>query len=213
MRAILLARATITSMGGLRLSMRASQDPPVDSLPRRPPHNGARPDDEQAAQGSFAHLRGLAKLLLAAGRSLQRCESEPGGKVTSSLEGLCRWRQCCECRRGDRTNSRNGHQTPCDLVLFGAACDLGVQEPIRSSSDAQRLDEHAKDWTCDAPGKASPDPPHASDQLGHVAGPCATTIPNSARWPRTALMIWVRWRTRRSRVRNTMAAACCSPRS
>src|SRR5215217_5652556 len=36
-------------------------------------------------------------------------------------------------------------------------------------------------------------------------------MPNSAKWPLRALMAWVRWRTRKSRVRNTTAAACaCS---
>src|SRR5215217_3212935 len=38
--------------------------------------------------------------------------------------------------------------------------------------------------------------------------PLAAITPNSVKWPRSALMAWVRWRTRRSRVRNTMAAAC-----
>jgi len=37
-----------------------------------------------------------------------------------------------------------------------------------------------------------------------------TTIPNSARWPRSALIICVRWRTNRSRVRKTVAEACAS---
>jgi hypothetical protein len=38
----------------------------------------------------------------------------------------------------------------------------------------------------------------------------ATTKPNSARWPRTALMICVRWRTSISGVRNTTAALCAA---
>jgi hypothetical protein len=42
-------------------------------------------------------------------------------------------------------------------------------------------------------------------------GPLAAITPNSAKWPRSALMACVRWRTSRSRVRNTTAAACIDP--
>ena len=41
------------------------------------------------------------------------------------------------------------------------------------------------------------------------ATPLGATQPYSARWPRIALMAWVRWRTSRSRVRNTRPLACC----
>src|SRR3712207_7828850 len=41
-------------------------------------------------------------------------------------------------------------------------------------------------------------------------GPVAAITPDSVKWPRSALMAWVRWRTSRSRVRNTTAAACVS---
>ena len=37
--------------------------------------------------------------------------------------------------------------------------------------------------------------------------PRAATNPNSARFPRSALIVWVRWRTKRSRVRNSIAPA------
>ena len=34
--------------------------------------------------------------------------------------------------------------------------------------------------------------------------------PYSAKWPRRALIVWVFYRMKRSRVRNAMPAACCS---
>ena len=44
-------------------------------------------------------------------------------------------------------------------------------------------------------------PPNALDELGNPRAPCGAMIPNSAQWPRTALISLVRWRTRSSRVR------------
>jgi len=43
-----------------------------------------------------------------------------------------------------------------------------------------------------------------------VSGSGAATSASSARWPRIALIVWIRWQTTRSRTRNTVAAACCS---
>ena len=42
------------------------------------------------------------------------------------------------------------------------------------------------------------------------AVPRGATQPYSVKWPRIALISWVRWRTSRSRARNTTAQACAS---
>ena len=47
-------------------------------------------------------------------------------------------------------------------------------------------------------------------QAVDMSGPLAATTPNSARWPRSALIVWVRWRTNRSRVLNSIPRPCCS---
>jgi hypothetical protein len=50
-------------------------------------YHGARSDDTQALQGSLAHLRCCAELLLSAGGALQWCQPQSGGKVATPFEG------------------------------------------------------------------------------------------------------------------------------
>lgn len=121
MRAILLAKATITSMRGLRASMRASQDP------GGAPHHGACPDDQQAPYRPLAHLRGRAKPLFAARGFLQRREPHPGSEVPSFAEAFCRGRQRDDRRGCDQTDARDGRQAPGDLIFLGAFDDLYVK--------------------------------------------------------------------------------------
>src|SRR3954468_19428728 len=52
-----------------------------------PAQDGTRADNQQAAQGSFAHLRGRTQLLLAAGRMLEGGQPHPeGGEIAASLQ-------------------------------------------------------------------------------------------------------------------------------
>src|SRR6476660_7740856 len=60
-------------------------------------YDGATANDEQASERAFAHLGYCAELLLTARRSLERCETQPGGKVAALGKTLC-WR----CSGGDR---------------------------------------------------------------------------------------------------------------
>ena len=50
----------------------------------------------------------------------------------------------------------------------------------------------------------------AAASLLTCAMPVGAITPYSARCPRNALTVWVRWRTRSSRVRYAIAAACCA---
>src|SRR5215211_7515680 len=50
----------------------------------------------------------------------------------------------------------------------------------------------------------------APDECQGVGDALGMAMPNSARSPRSMLTSWVRWRTRRSRVRCSANAACCS---
>ena len=53
-----------------------------------------------------------AELLLAAGRSLQRRQPNPGGEVAALAEGLRRGASASMRGRGDRTDAGDGHQPP-----------------------------------------------------------------------------------------------------
>ena len=67
MRAILLARATVTSIFGLRASICASHDPLWCPVSAGLLYDCARPDDQQAPDRPFAAFRDGTELLLAAG--------------------------------------------------------------------------------------------------------------------------------------------------
>ena len=145
MRAILLASATRTSIGGLRATMRAIHDPAGAPLRATQSKTAVRADDQQAAQRSLAHLRGGAQLLLAAGRMLQRREPDPGGKVPAALERLSRWRKGRQSHCGDRADSRNGHQPPRRLILLALSATSRSRRAICSSKPMERLDQHLQD--------------------------------------------------------------------
>ena len=91
MQAILLARATVTSIFGLRANLCASHDPL--GAPRRAgrSNHSARPNDQQAADRPFTAFRNGTELLLAAGRFLQRRQSEPSREIAPGRKPFGRW--------------------------------------------------------------------------------------------------------------------------
>src|SRR3954454_19970418 len=101
MRAVLLARATVTSIRGLRASIRASHDP--SAAPRWLAHRttalAPRMSRRRMVRSpifEMAPLRDGPQFALAAGRLLQRRQPEPGGEVPPGAEALRRRHQ-----RGD----------------------------------------------------------------------------------------------------------------
>ena len=153
-----------------------------------------------------------AKLLLAAGRSLQRREAEPGGKVATLGEGLGR-----RGEGGDRGGGRSGRcqgwssagviPHPRGRVARSPCRDRRSCRPARRAGRAS-----LGTWTGPHRGSelAISSSSSRSASIATCDGPLGATQPYSVRWPRIALMSWVRCRTSRSRVRNTRAAACCS---
>src|SRR5215211_7130648 len=119
MRAVLLARATVTSIRGLRGSRRATL--------AGPPHHGAGAQDEQAADGPLAHLRDGPELALAAGRLLQRRQPEPGGEVPPGAEALRRRHQGGDRGSRDGADAGDRHEPPRHGVGLGAPGDLSIQ--------------------------------------------------------------------------------------
>src|SRR6202047_2035294 len=127
MRAILLARATVTSIFGLRANIWASHDPLGAPTPAGLLNHGTRPNDQQAPDRPFAAFRDGAELLLAAGGFLQRGQPEPGRKVTACRKPLRGRHQRCNCRRGNWPHARYRHQPMCGRVGLGAPVDLSIK--------------------------------------------------------------------------------------
>ncbi|MHC2255604.1 hypothetical protein ACVILK_005296 [Bradyrhizobium embrapense] len=208
MRAVLLAKATITSMGGLRSSIRERQGSVIDPFRMAQRTVALAPMISGRRNVRSAHPRCLPELLPAARGALQRREAEPCRKIATSLEGLSRWRQRGKCCSGDRSYTGNGHQAR------SSASSRARRAISRSSTATLASSDRSCSTSRNRIGRAASGIVEsfsiAATSLVTWKSPCATTSPNSARCPRIALMIWVRWRTTRSRTRNTMAAACCS---
>jgi hypothetical protein len=79
--------------------------------------DGAGPDGQQPPKRSLAHPGDRAQLLLTAGGSLPRRQSQPGGEVTTALEGFMGRCERDQSRRRDRSYARDGHQSACDRVV------------------------------------------------------------------------------------------------
>ena len=125
-RAILLAKATVTSIFGLRASICASQDPA--GAPRRGlPDHRAGPEDQQAANGPLSSFRDGAELLLSASRFLEWRQPQPSGEIASGSEAPGRRHKCRDCGGSNRTYARDRHQSPRDRVCRRAPVDFTIQ--------------------------------------------------------------------------------------
>src|SRR6516225_11138923 len=102
MRAILLARATVTSI--FRLASQHLRKPRALGCPAPAGllNHRTRPNDQQAADGPFTAFRNGTEILLAAGRFLQWRQSEPGREIASGREPLSGGHERSDCRRGNR---------------------------------------------------------------------------------------------------------------
>jgi hypothetical protein len=157
MRAILLAKATRTSIGGLQVSMRAIHEPA--GAPAGAPGRAAQRRTvlapiisrrrRQAAQSSLAHLRGRPQLLLAARRMLERGQPHPGGKVPPAPEGLRRGCQGRQGDRGHRADPGDGHKPMRRFVRLGPLDDLTVQKRDLRVQPMKRVDQDLEDRSGD----------------------------------------------------------------
>lgn len=83
MRALLLAKAPMTSIGGLRATIRPSHEPAC--MPLRPAQRttALAAMMEQSLQRSLAHTEGPPQALLTTWRALYRRQPDPGGEIAS----------------------------------------------------------------------------------------------------------------------------------
>ena len=208
-----LARATATSMCGFLASIRASHEP--SGAPRRAAHRTVEtaPMMSRRRRSRLSHLRGLAQPLLATARMLTRGEPHPGGEVAALGEGAG-WRREGRQRGGaDRADPRDGHQARRRLVLPQPRAQLLLE---RVDPRRQRLDLREQP-PCEGDDGRRQRAFLALDERGKPAEM------RQPRWgdplmldemaARAALIVWVRWRTNMSRVRNAIAAARRAPRS
>ena len=145
MRAILLARATVTSIFGLRASICASHDP--SGAPRRlacrttalaPMISRRRivrsPRFETAP--SFC----LPPVDFCSGVSpSQAAKSRPARKA------LRRRHQRRDCRRGNWPHARDRHQPPCRRVCLRAPVDLSIQYGDLRLQGGEGVDQQLQD--------------------------------------------------------------------
>src|SRR3954470_15925576 len=173
MRAILLAKATRTSIGGLRASMRPSHVPagtplraaqratalaPMISKRRRvrSPILDVRPspENQQAPRGALPLLECPAEPLLAPAGALNRGQPEPSSEIATAPECVGRWgqrRESCGCHSPD---PRDGHQPTRDGVLRRMPGDLAIEHSNALVQRSELLDQHG------------PDPPRRLGQIG-----------------------------------------------
>jgi|SRR6516162_4682841 len=125
-RAILLAKATVTSIFGLRASICASQDPA--GAPRRGlPDHRAGPEDQQAANGPLSPFRDGAEPLLSASRFLEWRQPQPSGEIATGSEAPGRRHKCRDCGGSNRTHAWDRHQPSRGWVCPRAPVDLTIQ--------------------------------------------------------------------------------------
>ena len=209
MRASRLASAAATSIRGLRASIRASHGSLV--LPRRTAllTTAMAPRMNSRRRSRWPIFDTLPSRVLPpvpcwrgtrpsqAGKSRLRRKPSSGGASackaiahTGPIPGMLISRDVSSLRRA---SARICFSIAATRASRPAICSSMSRPSVRASSGRPELASsiaRARTATC--------------------AGPRGATIPNSARWPRNALIVCVRWRTAWSRQRNNMPRACCS---
>ena len=128
MRAILFARATATSFGGLRRSRSRSQGEVDLLLPSRAPENGGRPDDQSAAQGFVARARDDAEPDLAGRRVIPRRQTKPSREPASGTEKTRIGRLHYQHRGADQSDAGDLRQTSATRVVAMPPHQLGIDD-------------------------------------------------------------------------------------
>src|SRR4051795_7478466 len=131
-------------------------------------------------------------------------EPEPSREITSAFEDAHRWSECFDRHRRDRPHARHGLQA----ATHRAACGFVGRGLLEFGNLLRQLFDLFEEDAGQLHNKKRKRCRCLFDCLrDNLYG---TTMPCSDKWPRSALISCVRWRTRRSRVRNNIARACCS---
>src|SRR6185312_16371905 len=125
--------------------------------------------------------------LHAPARALNRGQPKPGGKVATAPERLGRWGQSCKSRGRHSPDPRDGRQPTRDHILLGMPGDLPIEPGDALVQRSELLDQHSQKGRA-AWGRSEAGSSMAATSLETWTGPLAAITPNSARWPRSALL-------------------------
>ena len=159
MRAILLASATRTSIGGLRASMRAIHEPAGSAI-------AGGPASKTLLAPMISRRRSVRSPIFEVAPSFclppveccKRREPDPGGKVPTAPEGLGRWGQRRQGHRGHRPDPGNGHQPTRVSFSLARWAISRSRRAICSSSRSERLDQHLEDRSGELRDRLVPGP-------------------------------------------------------
>src|SRR5665811_580734 len=79
-------------------------------------HKWGHADNEQLEQVFVAHLGDTTEPLFAAARLLKWRQSQPGSELPPRAELMRIGDRCSKCRRADRPDAGDGHETTCNIV-------------------------------------------------------------------------------------------------
>lgn len=104
--------------------------------------DAVRSDDQQPLQGSLARLLRGPEALLAPGRMLAWCQTQPGDKVARPAECLARSGQDRNGCGDERPDAGHCHQPPGHFVLFGSVADFAIEFAYLRFETGKRFDHH-----------------------------------------------------------------------
>ena len=139
-RVILLASATRTSIGGLRVIMLANHDPGFAPLRDAQPATALAPtmSRRRNVRSPILEMRPSRSL-----PPLDRCTG-----VSPSQAAKSRPRRNVAADGANATSTGNGHQPPCNWIIFRAVHDLGIKLENPLVKRTQFDDEHLQHDAC-----------------------------------------------------------------
>src|SRR4029077_2744116 len=199
-----------------RLSRQQSHEPRRGAAGLGGADHRGRPNHQQPSQILVAGAADPAELLSPGGRVLARCDADPGGKTPARAKGFgVRYPRFREGRLLSAKLTPPIGPIPGIVAKHRLVCSCRCQV-ISRASIAFNLMSSPLSWLASTPiisrastGTSSSLARRASSSV-ICLGPWAAVTPNSAAWPRIALISIVRCLTSRSRTPSIVSAACCS---
>ena len=204
--AILLAKAMAATLAGLR-DNNAFQPRRCRGAAAGMPQHRRGAQDEKRTQRRVAHLGNFSRRSLPPLECIFGVNPIHAAKCRPDVKGAGVRYQCLDRCGSDRPDTRYRCKPPHSIVPPDLGDDRRPRVSTRSVSTST--------WSASilsavraARGKRSIIlVAYDCEQRPDLGQSLGSTMPSSARWPRTALTAWVRWRTKRSRVFSTIRAA------
>src|SRR4051794_18655267 len=149
MRAILLAKATRTSIGGLQASMRAIQEPAGAPWRAAQRKTALAPIINRRRRVRSPIFEVAPSFCLPPVECWRGGQPHPGGKVPPAPEGLRRGCQGRQGDRGHRADPGDGHEPMRGFVRLGPLDDLTIQIRNLLVQPMKRVDQDLEDRSGD----------------------------------------------------------------